>query len=141
MRDVATGQLPAPPISATLGYALEKTDYGRVVYSLVPGPEHYNPYGSVHGGVYATLLDAAAGGAVQSTLKEGYEYTTLDLAVKFLRPMTLETGKVQAVGTVIHRGRRTALAQAELQDEAGRLFGFAISSCLIFSAHDLIEQG
>ncbi|MET8855631.1 PaaI family thioesterase [Streptomyces sp. NPDC004579] len=132
LREMQAGRLPAPPISATLGMTLEEVEHGRVVFSLVPGEEHYNPIGSVHGGIYATLLDSAAGCAVQSVLPHGTGYTSLDLNVKFLRPVTVDTGRVHAVGTVLNSGRRTALAQAELFDASGRLLAHATSSCLLF---------
>ena len=132
LREVQAGRLPAPPISATLGITLEEGEHGRVVFALVPGEEHYNPIGSVHGGIFATLLDSAAGCAVQSVLPQGTGYTSLDLTVKFLRPVTVDTGKVRAVGTVLNSGRRTALAQAELFDGADRLLAHTTSSCLLF---------
>ncbi|GGV10206.1 phenylacetic acid degradation protein [Streptomyces filipinensis] len=126
------GRLPAPPIAATLGFTLEEVESGRAVFVLEPGEEHYNPIGSVHGGVYATLLDSAAGCAVQSALPAGMGYTSLDLSVKFLRPITVDTGKVRAVGTILNQGRRTALAQAELFDSEDRLLAHATSSCMLF---------
>ncbi|WP_329360958.1 PaaI family thioesterase [Streptomyces sp. NBC_01483] len=132
LREVQAGRLPAAPIAATLGMTLEEVEHGRVVFALVPGEEHYNPIGSVHGGVYATLLDSAAGCAVQSVLPQGTGYTSLDLNVKFLRPVTVDTGKVRAVGTVLNSGRRTALAQAELFDSRDRLLAHTTSSCLLF---------
>jgi uncharacterized protein (TIGR00369 family) len=132
LREVQAGRLPAAPIAATLGMTLEEVEHGRVVFALVPGEEHYNPIGSVHGGVYATLLDSAAGCAVQSVLPQGMGYTSLDLNVKFLRPVTVDTGKVRAVGTVLNSGRRTALAQAELFDSGNRLLAHTTSSCLLF---------
>ncbi|MFF6827331.1 hotdog fold thioesterase [Streptomyces longwoodensis] len=132
LRDVLAGRLPAPPISAALGFTLEEVEAGRAVFAMEPGEEHYNPIGSVHGGVYATLLDSAAGCAVQSVLPAGTGYTSLDLTLKFLRPITVDTGKVRAVGTVLHQGRRTALAQAELFDTTDRLLAHATSSCMLF---------
>ncbi|MFS8198266.1 PaaI family thioesterase [Streptomyces sp. CWNU-52B] len=132
LRDIVAGRLPGPPIAATLGFALEEVEHGRAVFALAPGEEHYNPIGSVHGGVYATLLDSAAGCAVQSVLPQGMAYTSLDLTLKFLRPITVDTGKVRAVGTVLSSGRRTALAQAELLDSTDRLLAHATSSCLLF---------
>lgn len=134
LQDMLDKRLPVPPILATLGFGLDAVEEGRVEFSLVPGEEHYNPLGSVHGGVYATLLDSAAGCAVQSTLPAGTTYTSLDLSVKFLRPMSADTGLVRAVGTVLNGGRRTALAQAELADGSGRLLAHATSSCLILPA-------
>ena len=132
LREILAGRVPAAPIGATLGMAIEEVDHGHVVFSLVPGEEHYNPIGSVTRGVYATVYDTAAGGAVQSTLPAGMAYTSLDLTVKFLRPVTAETGKVRAVGRVVSSGRRTALAEAQLLDPADRLLAHATSSCMLF---------
>lgn len=128
------GQLPPAPIAATLGMtAFEVLDRGSVAVELVPEPRHYNPIGSVHGGVHSALLDTACGCAVHSTLAVGELYTTLDLSVKFLRPVTVDSGRLRAVGTVIQRGRRTALAEGKLYDAANRLVAHATSSCMILS--------
>ncbi|WP_369250870.1 PaaI family thioesterase [Streptomyces sp. R41] len=132
LREILAGRVPSPPIGATLAIALEEVDHGRAVFSLVPGEEHYNPIGSVHGGIYATMLDSAAGCAVQSTLPQGMGYTSLDLTVKFLRPITVDTGKIRAVGSVLSSGRRTALAEAQLLDGSDRLLAHATSTCMVF---------
>ncbi|MER6675149.1 PaaI family thioesterase [Streptomyces sp. NPDC000983] len=132
LREMIAGRLPTPPIAATLDFTLDEVEEGGAVFSMTPGEEHYNPIGSVHGGVYATLLDSAAGCAVQSTLPPGMGYTSLDLTVKFLKRITADTGRVRAVGTVVSRGRQTALAEARLLDERGRLLAHATSSCMIF---------
>lgn len=132
LREIAAGRLPGPPVAALLGFTLEEVGDGRVVFSFEPAEEHYNPIGSVHGGVYATLLDSAAGCAVHSTLPRGTAYTSLDLSTRFLRPITIATGKVRAVGTVLTRGRRTSLAEAGLYDAEDRLLGHATSTCMLF---------
>ena len=129
MRD---GGLPAPPILSTVGFELDEVEEGRVVFALEPGEHHYNPIGSVHGGVYATVLDSATGCAVHSVLAAGVGYTSLDLNVKFLRGMTTGTGRVTCEGRVVQRGRRTALAEASLTDSQGRLLATATSTCLLF---------
>ncbi|WP_329237158.1 MULTISPECIES: PaaI family thioesterase [unclassified Streptomyces] len=132
LREIQEGRLAPAPVSATVGFALDEVEKGRVVFTLVPGEEHYNPIGSVHGGIYATLLDSAAGCAVQSTLPPGMAYTSLDLTVKFLRRITVDTGAVRAVGTVVSAGRQTALAQAQLVDVTGRVLAHATSTCMLF---------
>ena len=128
---MARGELPAPPVIATLGFSLDTVEPGRVVFSFAPEEFHYNPIGSVHGGVYATLLDSATGCAVHSMLPADVGYTSLDLTVKFLRAMTSDTGRVTCVGTVTHLGGRTALAEARLLDARDRLLGTAVSSILL----------
>jgi uncharacterized protein (TIGR00369 family) len=128
---IRDGELPPPPIMATFGASVESVEEGRVVFVLEPAEYHYNPIGSVHGGVYATLLDSSCGCAVQSTLPAGVGYTSIDLSVRFLRPMTADTGLVRCEGIVISAGRRVALSRATIVDASGRLLGEATSSCLI----------
>ena len=131
LQAMARGDLPAPPVIATLGFTLDAVEAGRVQFSFAPGEYHYNPIGSVHGGVYATLLDSATGCAVHSMLPAGVGYTSLDLTVKFLRPITVDTGTVRCIGTVTHLGGRTALAEARLVDPSDRLLATAVSSILL----------
>jgi uncharacterized protein (TIGR00369 family) len=86
----------------------------------------------VHGGILATLLDTAAGCAVHSTLPAGVGYTSLDLTTRFLRPVTVASGTLRCEGTVLSRGRTTALAEARLTDAKGRLVAHATSACRLF---------
>jgi uncharacterized protein (TIGR00369 family) len=132
LRAVGDGTLPVPPIASTLGFALAEVEPGRAVFEFTPSEFHYNPIGSVHGGVCATLCDSACGCAVHSMLPAGTYYTSQDLSVKFLRAVTVSTGPLRCEGTVVHLGSRTALAQATLTDAAGQLYAHATSSCLIF---------
>ncbi len=127
------GELPPPPIGETLGMENFGGEHGSFHVELVPQHRHYNPLGTVHGGVISTLLDTAAGCSVHSTLAVGEGYTSLDLTVKFLRPVTVDSARLRAEGRVIHRGRRTALAEATLYDAAGRQVAHATSTCMIFS--------
>lgn len=132
LRALAVGDVPPAPIATTLGMTLEEVDEGRVVFGLAPAEFHYNPIGSVHGGVYATVLDSACGCAVHSTLAPNQGYTTLELKVAYHRAITNDTGPVEAVGTIVSSGRRVAFAQAELKDGKGRLLGTATSTLLVF---------
>jgi uncharacterized protein (TIGR00369 family) len=126
------GEIPVPPVMHTLGIEGVDVADGKVVFWLRPQEFHYNPLGTVHGGVLATLLDSAAGCAVHTTLPAGIAYTSLDLNTKFLRPVTVASGQLRCEGTVLSRGSRVALAQAEVYDAAGKLVAHATSSCLIF---------
>ncbi|RZT84791.1 uncharacterized protein (TIGR00369 family) [Pseudonocardia sediminis] len=131
VRAMASGEVPSPPIATLLGMSVSEVEPGRVVFTLDPAEFHFNPIGSVHGGVYATLLDSALGCAVHTTLPMGARYTSLDLSVKFLRALRADSGTVRAEGTVVHAGSRTALAEARLLDGDDRLCATATSSCLI----------
>jgi uncharacterized protein (TIGR00369 family) len=132
LRAILAGRLPAAPIGSTLDFAPVAVEPGRVVFEFEPAEFHYNPIGSVHGGVISTLCDSACGCAVRSMLPAGTYYTSLDLTVKFLRAVTAGTGRMRCEGTVTHLGGRTALAQASLTDAGGRRHAHATSSCLIF---------
>ena len=131
-RELIAGRIPPPPITAALGFSLVSVEPGTAVFEITPAEYHYNPIGSVHGGVYATLCDSACGCAVHSMLPAGAYYTSLDLSVRFLRPVTSGTGRLLCEGTVEHLGSRTALASARLTDSAGKLYAHATGSCLIF---------
>ncbi|MBS2966333.1 PaaI family thioesterase [Actinocrinis puniceicyclus] len=128
---MADGRVPAPPIMQTLDFSGFTYVEGRVSVRLTPQEFHYNPLGSVHGGVFAALLDTVCGCAVHTRLPAGVFYTSLDLSVKFLRPVSIETGTVTAEGSVVHLGRRTALADARIFDAHGKVYATATSSCLI----------
>jgi uncharacterized protein (TIGR00369 family) len=132
LREMMAGRFPPPPIAATLGFGLVSVEPGKAVFDITPAEYHYNPIGSVHGGVCATMCDSACGCAVHSMLPAGAFYTSLDLSVKFIRPVTAQTGRLLCKGTVEHLGSRTALATARLTDSGGKLYAQATSSCLIF---------
>jgi uncharacterized protein (TIGR00369 family) len=132
LRDIASGVLPAPPIAMLMGFQLTVVEQGYAELTMEPAEFHYGSGCLVHAGVYATLLDSAAGCAVQTLLPVGMEYTSLDLNIKFLRRLTVETGAVRAVGTVTHYGKQTALVEARILNTAERLLATATSSCLVF---------
>ena len=130
---IGRGELPPPPVLRTLGMEPIDVGEGWIRFGMVPQEMHYNPLGTVHGGVLATMLDSAAGCAVHSVLPAGMGYTSMDLTTKYLRPVTMATGRIIATGTVLSRGSRTALAEARLTDSRDHLLAHATSSCLLFS--------
>ena len=134
LQAMVDGKVPHPPIMDLMDMASFEPELGKVVVTMRAQEFHYNPLGGVHGGVIATLLDTAAGCSVHSTLAVGEMYTSLDLTTKFLRPVTVESGLLRCEGRVLNRGRRVALAEAELTDQAGRLVAHATSTCLIMPA-------
>ena len=134
MRQVASGELPPPPIAMLFEMSIVEVEDGRCVFALDPAEWMFNPIGSVHGGVAATLLDSCMGCAVHSTLPAGVGYTTTDLQVRYLRAMTAATGRVLAEGTVVHRGRRQATAEGRIYvEESGKLIAHATTGCIVLS--------
>jgi uncharacterized protein (TIGR00369 family) len=132
-KELLAGRLPAPPICQALGFQLAEVDPGRAVFTYRPVFDHYNPLGSVHGGVAATLLDSAMGCAIHSTLKAGQGFTTLEIKVSYVRAMSDKTGLVRAEGKVISAGSRVATAEGRLVDASGKLLAHATTTCLILS--------
>jgi uncharacterized protein (TIGR00369 family) len=130
MRAMIAGELPPPPIATLLGFELVEAREGRVVFAAEPGDQHYNPIGTVHGGLAATLIDSATGCAVHTTLPAGTGYTTTDLQVRFVRAITRDTGRIECVGEVVHRGRKLATAEARLT-AGDRLLAHGSASLLI----------
>src|ERR671915_522704 len=131
IRLIFAGELPPPPIAELMGFRGVEFEPGRAVFEMTPGPQHYNPIGSVHGGVALTLLDSAMGCAVHTTLEAGVGYTTLEVKTNFVRPITAETGLIRCEGTVLHRGSRVATAEGKLTDAAGKLLAHGTTTCLI----------
>lgn len=133
LRMMMEGKIPHPPIAETLNYQLEEVDEGRVVFAVTPAEYHYNPIGTVHGGLAATLFDSSLACAIHSTLPVGVGYTTIELHVNYTRAITGKTGRLRCIGEVVHRGRRMATAEARLVDQNGKLYGHATTTCLIFA--------
>jgi uncharacterized protein (TIGR00369 family) len=131
LRAMQEGKVPPPPIALLFGMWIEEVSEGHVVFAAEPAEYHYNPIGTVHGGLAATLLDSALGCAIHSTLPAGTGYTTLQLNINYLRPITDKTGVVYCAGNVIHVGGRVATAEGRLTDEDGKLYAHATTTCII----------
>jgi uncharacterized protein (TIGR00369 family) len=131
---IFAGELPPPPIAELMGFRGVSAEPGRAVFEMEPGPQHYNPIGSVHGGVALTLLDSAMGCAVHTLLEPGVGYTTLEVKTNFVRPIKAETGLIRCEGTVIHKGSRVVTAEGKVTDVAGKLLAHGTTTCLLFPA-------
>jgi uncharacterized protein (TIGR00369 family) len=132
MRALIAGSIPPPPIVNLMNMTAVSAEPGTVVFTCEPNESHYNPIGTVHGGLVCTLLDSVAGCAVQTTLPAGQGYTSLEIKVNYLRPVTAATGILTAVGVVTKPGRRAAFADCTVTDPEGRLVATASSTLLVF---------
>jgi uncharacterized protein (TIGR00369 family) len=131
LRGIAEGRIPPAPIAALLGMTVVRIERGEVTFGLDVGEHLYNPIGSVHGGVFCTLLDSAMGCAVHSTLDRGQAYTTLELKVNLVKALTVKTPAVVATGHVISAGRRVITASGEITGPDGTLYAHATTTCLV----------
>jgi uncharacterized protein (TIGR00369 family) len=132
LRAMRDGSVPPAPIAALVGFTIAEVEAGRIVMRLVPGEYHYNPLGTMHGGILATLLDSVMGCAVHSTLPKGRAYTSLEIKVNYVRAVTGGSGELSAEGIVVHSGRRSAVAEGKVVDARGRLCATASTTCLVF---------
>jgi len=132
VQGLANGTLPLNTMAQTLGYDIVEAESGRVVIAIAPTSAHLNPWGTVHGGVSATLLDSCMGLAVQSMLEKGFGSTTLEFKISLVRPIALETGPIRAEGKVLNCGRRIGTAEGRVTDGNGRLLAHGTTTCLVF---------
>ncbi|WP_439594169.1 PaaI family thioesterase [Microbacterium sp.] len=133
LRALIAGEYPPPPIARLLGFDIVEAREGEVVFECEPGEYHYNPLGTVHGGLACTLLDTVVGCAAHTTLAKGVGYTSIDLNVSYLRPILATSGTLRAVGRVVKTGSRVIFAEGVLQDAAGRSLATATSSLLVLA--------
>lgn len=131
MQAIIAGVLPPPTIAVLLGMYPIEVGEGLAVFEMQPDERMMNPIGSVHGGIGATILDSCMGCAVHTTLEPGQGYTTAQLNLHYLRAMQPGMGPVRATGTVLHRGRKQATAEAKLVGPDGKLIAHGTTTCLI----------
>ena len=130
---IRDGRLPPAPIAQLLGMRLTEVERGRAVFEAAPAEQHYNPIGVVHGGLALTLLDSAMACSVQTRLPAGTGYTTLEVKVNLVRAITSDTGRVRAIGKIVHAGNRVATAEGRLEDAAGKLYAHGTTTCIILN--------
>jgi uncharacterized protein (TIGR00369 family) len=122
------GEFPAPPIGRLLGFVLKAIEPGRAVFEMEVDERYHNPMGTLHGGIYCDLADAAMGYAYAATLGEGETFTTVELKINFFRPM--RSGKLTAESKVIKAGSTLGYVECDVKDQDGRLVAKAASTCI-----------
>jgi len=132
LRAMISGEIPPPPIVKLMGISMSSAEAGFVKMVLPIGEYLYNPIGSVHGGVAATLLDSVMGCAVHSVLPAGRAYSTLEIKINYLRAITLATGEVTAEGRVVNAGRKAAFAEGKIVDAAGKIYATGSTTCAVW---------
>jgi acyl-coenzyme A thioesterase 13 len=126
-----------PGFHRSIGFVLDPTGSGpgRCIVRGKVRPQHLNINGIVHGGVYATVLDTAMGGAVISDLADGETTATTSLYVEFLRSARAGQELV-ARAEVLRRGRHLAFVEGKLDDGSGREFAQAHGTWYIWSPEE-----
>lgn len=121
---------PPSGLGTLLGMEVELIEHGEVVFACEASERFANPFGTVHGGIVAALLDSAMTMAVVTVLPDGATTTTLGIEVKFVRPVATDAGRLRAEGVVVHAGRRVVTAEGRLVAPDGRLLATATTTCL-----------
>lgn len=134
LRAIPAGKLPAPSMARAMRQWIHNVEDGHAEFRGNPGEDYLNPMCFVHGGWVMTLLDSALGCAVQTTLAAGQSYTSMGTEVKFIRPVLPDSGQLRAMADIVSRGRRSATAQARVEDASGRLYATGTTTCFIFAA-------
>ncbi|HUK53833.1 MAG TPA: PaaI family thioesterase [Candidatus Binatia bacterium] len=128
---LARGDAPTPPIARLIGFRLLSAADGQSVFEMEADERHWNPMGTLHGGVLCDIADAAMGFAFATTLAEGESFTTIELKINYLRPVW--KARLRATGRVVKRGRKIGLVDCDVTDEKGALVARASSTCMALS--------
>lgn len=124
------GRIAPSGIAQTMPMRLSAVAPGKVSMRVVPDERHLNPAGMVHGGFAATCLDGAAALALFSALDAATPYSTVDLSVKYLRPLAAHT-EYLAHATLVERTRSLGICSAELRGTDGKLHALASATLMV----------
>ncbi|HVL64712.1 MAG TPA: PaaI family thioesterase [Actinomycetota bacterium] len=123
-----SGDVPLPPIAHLTGVRPVGGSEGTSTFRLPTSPWFCVPHGNIQGGLVALIADHALTGAIGTTIPAGGGYAALDLKLNLVRPVAPDTGDLEAVGRIVSRGRRTAVATAEVRNAEGKPVAIAMSS-------------
>jgi len=133
-RKIASGDAPAPPIAKLIGFHPLSAGSGEAVFEMQADERHWNPMGTLHGGILCDIGDAAMGFAFASTLAEGESFTTIELKINFLRPVW--KSRLRAAAHVVKRGRKIGLVECDITDEKGNLVARTACTCMTLAGDE-----
>ena len=120
------------PMGALMGFSKISIDeLGQVSFSVTPEESHYNPLGTVHGGLAATILDSCNSISANCQLNKGFLTMTTDIRVNYLRPMNKDTGEVTATAIIEKIGRKVIFVRGVLEDANKKIFATAYSTEMV----------
>ena len=125
---VARGEAHPPPIARLLGFNIKSLEPGHALLEMDVAERHHNPMGTLHGGVYCDLADAAMGFAYAATLGDGESFTTIELKINFLKPIW--KASLRAESKVVRAGKTVGLVECTVTDQKGDLVARASSTCM-----------
>lgn len=126
------------PAAELIGFEVSESGNGRAVVLLEAAERHFNPMGTIHGGILCDIADAAMGIAFASTLAPAESFTTVELKINFLRPVRI--AKLRAEGRVIQRGRTVGYVECEITDGNSKLIAKSNSTCLVLRGDQAVGR-
>ena len=120
------------PMGSLMGASgIDIDDNGHVSFTITPQEFHYNPLGTVHGGMAATMLDSCNSISANCQVGEGFITMTTDIRINYLRPMTINTGEVTATANIEKVGRKVIFVNGALVDKNKKVYATANSTELV----------
>jgi uncharacterized protein (TIGR00369 family) len=126
-------------IAKAIGLSMTASSRDHVVIEFTVGEHHYNPVGTLHGGVLCYLADTAMGFAWASGVAQDETFATVEMKINFFRPVW--SGKLIADSTVIRRGKTVGYAECEVKDEQGRLVAKSSSTLMTLRGQKAADRG
>lgn len=128
---LADGSIRPPSMAETFPFTLLPPEEGKIGLRATPEPRFCNLTNTVHGGWIMTMLDTAMALAAQTTLSPGEICPSHETSVKFVRPISIDSGVLHVIGHVVSRGRTVITLEGRIEDPQGRLHAHGTSTCLI----------
>ena len=111
-----------------IGMTLAAIDVDSCRIELELGERHLQPFGIVHGGVLATLIDTATFWAGFMRLPDDAGLVNVDLKLNYLKAVT--RGRLRTEGRCLRAGRQISYTEASVFDEAGELVAHGTSTLM-----------
>ena len=126
------------PYLKHLSMPVKEMGMGYSIVELKVGNEHLNPFGGIHGGVYASVIDTAAYWAAYCELQEGIGLISIDLKIDYLAPIS--DGIITTKGRSIKIGKSMCLAEATATDGNGKWLAHGTSKMMVTEGLQTIED-
>lgn len=134
-QQLARGDVQGPPIAQTIGFRCIDASLASATMEMDTDPaRHANPMGTLHGGVLCDLADAAMGTAMSTTLEDDETFTSVDLTIKFFKPIW--KSRIRATAVVTKRTRTLGMVECDVLDEGGSLVAKLFSTCMVLRGKD-----
>ena len=122
------------PYFNLISMKIDTLEMGRSILEVDVQKKHLQPYGIVHGGVYASLIDAAAFWAAYSTI-EGSSMTTVEMKLNYLRPAA--SGRFIARGKSIKTGKTICLSEATVFDDEEKMLAHGTATLMVLNTLEI----